>query len=525
MTKEAGLKKYSLDGFLPQADMQYIDQIRGQELQKYKELLFNAERDGFSDQLEYIGDMPFRASKEVKSSRLGVGFEVLDHREAYDFDQTLKFMRNSGVKWARLQSGWQRAEQTPGVYDFKWLDHIIDSLLEAGITPWVSLSFGNGLYMDVPPCRGSYFYSPTVFGEKGINGWKNYCQAMARHFQGRVSHYEVWNEPNAGFLQKPGSELSGKIIAEPPEEYVKLVKITSEALHEVLNDVKVIGGSISGCSLCNEYIQGLFDAGIAEHIDIFSYHPYELIPELYWPSRLQFIRDRIAESGRKIEIWQGENGISVNGREVNQARFLTRRYLTDLRLGVDMTSFFTACDFRNGYNSSGIFDMGVIDASDPDCYKPKQALRAMQSFTWLFDEETSPVNVSFEIHPYETPWAYTTRPVDDLYPVVCGFRKGDIPIYAYYHPSHILSSYEVRAVSIQMYPERWSTFEKPVLIDPITARIYRIKNETTCIDGNYGRFRQFHRMPMLDYPLFLTDAAIFRDGLENFKYAQTENKE
>ena len=52
MAKETGLKKYSLDGFLPQADMQYIDQIRGQELQKYKELLFNAERDGFSDQLE-----------------------------------------------------------------------------------------------------------------------------------------------------------------------------------------------------------------------------------------------------------------------------------------------------------------------------------------------------------------------------------------------------------------------------------------------------------------------------------------
>ena len=68
-----------------------------------------------------------------------------------------------------------------------------------------------------------------------------------------------------------------------------------------------------------------------------------------------------------------------------------------------------------------------------------------------------------------------------------------------------------------MYPERWSIFEKPVLIDPITAKIYRIKNETTCIDGNYGRFRQFHRMPLQDYPLFVTDASIFKDGLENFR--------
>ena len=66
--------------------------------------------------------------------------------------------------------------------------------------------------------------------------------------------------------------------------------------------------------------------------------------------------------------------------------------------------------------------------------------------------------------------------------------------------------------------------EKPVLIDPITAKIYRIKNETNCSDGNYGRFRQFHRMPMLDYPLFLTDATIFTEGLENFKYSQSEDK-
>ena len=31
-------ESHSLDGFLPQADMQFIDQIRSRELQKYKEL-------------------------------------------------------------------------------------------------------------------------------------------------------------------------------------------------------------------------------------------------------------------------------------------------------------------------------------------------------------------------------------------------------------------------------------------------------------------------------------------------------
>ena len=95
MSENNGKQSHSLDGFLPQADMQFIDQIRGSELKQYKELLFDAERDGFSGQLEYIGDMPIRSSREVKGSRLGIGFEVLDHREAYDFDQALKFIRDS----------------------------------------------------------------------------------------------------------------------------------------------------------------------------------------------------------------------------------------------------------------------------------------------------------------------------------------------------------------------------------------------------------------------------------------------
>ena len=38
-------------------------------------------------------------------------------------------------------------------------------------------------------------------------------------------------------------------------------------------------GSISGGAISNEYIEGLFDNGIADHIDIFTYHPYGATPE------------------------------------------------------------------------------------------------------------------------------------------------------------------------------------------------------------------------------------------------------
>ena len=90
---------------------------RSAEMKKYYEYFFDPRYDGFEPELEFIADMPFHTSKEVESSPLGVGFEVLDHRTGYIFEKALPFARNTGVKWARLQTGWQRAEQEPGKYE------------------------------------------------------------------------------------------------------------------------------------------------------------------------------------------------------------------------------------------------------------------------------------------------------------------------------------------------------------------------------------------------------------------------
>ena len=76
------------------------------ELKKYSEWFFDPQYDGYERELEYIGGLPFHSSREVQSSPLGVGFEVLDHRAAYTFSKVLPYARNTGVKWARLQSGW-----------------------------------------------------------------------------------------------------------------------------------------------------------------------------------------------------------------------------------------------------------------------------------------------------------------------------------------------------------------------------------------------------------------------------------
>ena len=89
----------------------------------------------------------------------------------------------------------------------------------------------------------------------------------------------------------------------------------------------------------------------------------------------------------------------------------------------------------------------------------------------------------------------------------CGFRYKDIPIYAYYQMSNVDADGTVMPIKIETYIGKL-ILDKPILIDPITARVYRIKKLVNFCDGNYGHNLLFPRLPILDYPLFLTDARI-----------------
>mgnify|MGYP000939486706 CR=1 FL=1 len=77
-------------------------------------------------------------SADIKFSRVGLGFEKLD-RDVFDAEKAYDKVAALGVKPIRLQSGWQRTEREQGVYDFTWLDKIVENLLSRGLEPWMCL--------------------------------------------------------------------------------------------------------------------------------------------------------------------------------------------------------------------------------------------------------------------------------------------------------------------------------------------------------------------------------------------------
>ena len=62
------------------------------------------------ERLIRIGTIQPRHASEIRESRMGIGMEKLD-RDAFDPEKVYDKVAALGVKWIRLQSGWQKTEQ------------------------------------------------------------------------------------------------------------------------------------------------------------------------------------------------------------------------------------------------------------------------------------------------------------------------------------------------------------------------------------------------------------------------------
>ena len=97
------------------------------------------------EELKTIGKIKPRSSGEIETSQLWIGGEVLD-RDLCDYDAYKEYLGKLGAKKIRLQSGWAKTEKEKGVYDFNWLDHIVDDAISRGLQPCIQLSYGNLIY-------------------------------------------------------------------------------------------------------------------------------------------------------------------------------------------------------------------------------------------------------------------------------------------------------------------------------------------------------------------------------------------
>jgi polysaccharide biosynthesis protein PslG len=261
-----------------------------------------------------------------------------------ELDHQLDLVKRSGATITRVDVGWASVEQNgPGGFD-RWyvdkLDAVVDAANERGIK--LLLTFmSTPCWASTAPaavkqgCAGSWW-------SRGVSAYTpadpaRYADALGRlaaRYRGRVTGWEIWNEPNLRDFFK---------ASDPAAAYSALARAAYPAVKAADPDAIVVAGALSQSDYA--FTQALYDDGIKGSFDAFSIHPYSedaspLDPRSGTDKRYSFIRGvpairRVMVRNRDAgPIWLTESGWSTapirtsdrwrNGvSEAAQARFLT----------------------------------------------------------------------------------------------------------------------------------------------------------------------------------------------------------
>ena len=451
----------------------------------------------------------------VRSEFLGLGFEKLD-RDLFDPTRAYPFLPATGVSWLRLQSGWQRTERAKGVYDFAWLDAIVDSLVALGLKPWMCLCYGNGLYGGGAEKVFGAVGVPPIFTDEQRRAWRAYVTATVAHFRGRVAAWEVWNEPDGTWCWKHGP--SGP-------EYGRFVIETAAAVRAADPEAKIVAGSMC-LWVDTPWFHELVDTGALDDIWGFTYHQYSE-DERGSIEKAQMLGAMLRPRNPRIRIVQGESGSQSrpDGHGAlrdqawtprKQARQLLRHAVADLLAGVEFSSYFSCLDMVEALNGAtgdlgSILDYGYFgvlaaefgpDGRATGAYSPKPSYRALAALSSVL--RGTPRRV------VDAPVAFCAEPAPHLgggmrephgRELLCGMLElaNGARGLAYWNPTPLHTvEYEGTATIV------WRGIDKaPLLANPLDGAVAPLPE--ACVERLAPGVLHLRRIPLRDTPLFLLD--------------------
>lgn len=201
--------------------------------------------------------------------------------------EMLRMIKAAGFEWLRQEFTWEdlevdgRGQFTDSRNDFDedgepetidaWIkyDRLVDLVEEYDLKLIVRLSN--------PP---AWSRSDPNIGELAppddLQDFVNYAVAVAERYKGRITHYQIWNEPN--IYPEWGNQFVD------PARYTEMLCRTYDALKEVDPNIVVASGAIAPTISLDGYqgyqdvifLQNMYDHGAGECFDVLSAQGYGL---------------------------------------------------------------------------------------------------------------------------------------------------------------------------------------------------------------------------------------------------------
>ncbi|MGD9519471.1 MAG: beta-galactosidase [Armatimonadota bacterium] len=229
------------------------------------------------------------------------GFLGINH--AFVSDLYMRRAKAMGLTWVRSWfCKWQDVEPRQGAFDFDEADLQFERLRRMGLHVQLCLSDPSSEWASTAP--------PTVTGltnesqsrrvwwlPRSFDDYETYVREVAGHFDGRVRHYEVFNEPGD---RKGGDEGNLDMAS----NYTTFLTRARKAVRSVSADNLLMGAGL-------HYLKGIEDLGpVVRNIDILSEHRYPgLRTTALMMQDLAETHERLKAAGGDRPIWITEYGL------------------------------------------------------------------------------------------------------------------------------------------------------------------------------------------------------------------------
>lgn len=436
--------------------------------------------------LKRIGTIRPRGADQIAASNWTLGCETLD-RDFAIWDEYKAYIVPLGIKTIRLQAGWAKTEKAKGVYDFTWLDAIIDDARGMGLNILLETGYGNPVY----PGGGGFDLAggfPT--SEEGLAAWDRWVEAMATRYAGKVRDWAMWNEPDINKQHKPADIAAFNIR-------------TAEIIKRIIPDARIAGLSLASSNpkLLDQCLGALAEKGKVDLFHWFIYHGYEFNPDVSYP-KVEALKATLAKYSKTARMRQGENGCPSETAtrfalsnhpwtEYSQAKWDLRRMLGDLGHDVE-SAVFTICDFN--HKGREINRKGLLHATaDRRMDGIKLAYYAVQNTAAVFDNTLARVTVPAVSVMADTSSAcFAYRHVKSGLPLVVLWDNSGTPDDAF-----VTRPAQVTVKDL--------AFQEPVWVDLITGRVYELPADRMV---KAGAFTLFKDVPFYDAPVLIAEKAL-----------------
>ncbi len=208
-------------------------------------------------------------------------------------NSALDLAASAGIGWVRFDMNWFQFEPLQGQYHWTEADRFIDHAQSLGSHVFVTIAYSPSWAVAQPCNDNDPDPANTCRNRLPLNvaDWTSFVTAAVNRYQGKVTHWGMWNEPNLDHF------FSGT-----REQYVNQLLIPgSDAVHAACPSCQVLGPELAhlrgahwdanegvcigtNCAFNGwnySLIQILQSAG--SHIDIISHHKYADPAAVFWP--------------------------------------------------------------------------------------------------------------------------------------------------------------------------------------------------------------------------------------------------